>query len=553
MEAEISMHQQRKPSKGGWRSAIFIIWVEVAERFAYYGMSGNLITYLTNVLKEPTATAAKNVNIWSGIATLLPLVGAFMADSYLGRFNTILFSSFIYIKGLVMLTLTVSIIPARFRRQLFFLSLYTIAIGQGGHKPCVQAFGADQFDEDKPEEKKAKSSFFNWWYFGICSGAVAATLVVIYLQDNVGWAIGFGVSAVAMGMALVVFLLGRKLYRQQVPRGSPLTQVAQVFVAAVRKRNLPVMESGCGLAMEVQGTGRNLASTNQFRFLDKATIVDDIDQLGECKNRWRLCSVTQVEEVKLLIRLIPIWFSCLMYAVMFAQVGTFFTKQGSTMNRKIGSKFYVPPASLLVSASLMIMFFLPFYDRILVPVARKFTGLPSGVTMLQRIGIGMFLSIIGMVIAALVEARRLRTAREHGLVDLPKETVPMTIWWLLPQYMIWGLADVFAIVGLQELFYDQMPDRLRSLGAAAWLSIVGVGSLLSSVVMSIVQSISSRYGESWLGNNLNRAHLDYYYWVLAGLSTLWFCAYVLVAKFFIYKKIDAVGSDAATEEDLMTL
>ncbi|XP_042486060.1 protein NRT1/ PTR FAMILY 5.4-like [Macadamia integrifolia] len=553
MEVEISKQQQRKPSKGGWKSAFFIIWVEVAERFAYYGMSGNLITYLTNVLKEPTATAAKNVNIWFGISALLPLVGAFMADSYFGRFNTILVSSVIYLKGLVLLALSVSIIPARFRRQIFFLSLYIVAIAEGGHKPCVQAFGADQFDEDNPEEQKAKSSFFNWWYFGICIGAFAATLVVIYLQDNVGWAVGFAVSAGAMGMALVVFLLGQKLYRRQVPSGSPLTQVAQVFVAAVHKRNLPVMECGYGEAMEVQGISRNLAPTNQFRFLDKAAIVDNTDRLSGCKNTWRLCSVTQVEEVKLLIRLIPIWFSCLMYAVLFAQVATFFTKQGSTMNRKIGSNFHVPPASLQLSTGLVIMFFLPIYDRILVPVARKLTGLPSGVTMLQRIGIGMFLSIIGMVIAALVEARRIRIAREHGLLDLPKLTVPMSIWWLLPQYMIWGLADVFAIVGLQELFYDQMPDTLRSLGAAAWLSIIGVGSLLSSFVISIIQSISSRYGESWLGNNLNRAHLDYYYWVLAGLSTLWSCAYVLVAKFFIYKKIDGVDGDATTEEALMTL
>ncbi|KAJ4972062.1 hypothetical protein NE237_005161 [Protea cynaroides] len=269
MEAvNISMQQPRRPSKGGWKSAIFIIWVEVAERFAYFGLSGNLITYLTNVLKEPIATAAKDVNIWSGICFLLPLVGAFLADSYLGRFNTVLFSSIIYLKGLLLLTLSVSVIPARFRRLIFFVSLYTIAIGQGGHKPCVQAFAADQFDEDEPEEKKAKSSFFNWWFFGICTGASAGTVVVIYLQDNVGWTVGFGVTAVAMGIAVVVFLIGRRqrLYRQEFPDGSPLIQVAQVFVAAVRKRNLPVMECGAGVATKVEGTGHNLPPTNQFRY-----------------------------------------------------------------------------------------------------------------------------------------------------------------------------------------------------------------------------------------------------------------------------------------------
>lgn len=68
----------------------------MAERFAYYGMSGNLITYLTNELEEPIPMAAKNVNTWTGVSALLPLLGAFIADSFLGRFTTILVSSIIY-------------------------------------------------------------------------------------------------------------------------------------------------------------------------------------------------------------------------------------------------------------------------------------------------------------------------------------------------------------------------------------------------------------------------------------------------------------------------
>lgn len=89
--------QQQKSTKGGWKSAIFIIFVEVAERFSYYGVVGNLITYLTNVLGMPMATAAKNVDIWIGASAILPLFGAFVADSYLGWYNTILISSFIYL------------------------------------------------------------------------------------------------------------------------------------------------------------------------------------------------------------------------------------------------------------------------------------------------------------------------------------------------------------------------------------------------------------------------------------------------------------------------
>ncbi|KAF8403629.1 hypothetical protein HHK36_011733 [Tetracentron sinense] len=534
---------QQEFSQGGWRSAIFIIGVEVAERFAYYGMSGNLITYLTNVLHQSTATAAKNVNTWSGVSTLLPLLGAFIADTYLGRFKTILFASLIYDVGLVMLVISVSVIPLRFRYVTFFFSLYMVAVGEGGHRPCVQTFGADQFDEDK----KAKSSFFNWWYFGICGGAAAAMFIVIYIQDNVGWAVGFGIPAVAMVLALVLFLLGQRLYRRQIPSGSPLTRVAQVFVAACRKRRLTVSQDGhgeCwdGEGMGVQPSGRTLTHTNQFKFLDKSTFSDDLDASSTTINNWRLCSISQVEEAKALLRLIPIWLSCLMYAILFAQSGTFFTKQGSTMVTKIGSHFSIPPASLQVFIGIVVVIIVPIYDRILVPITRNITGLPSGITMLQRIGMGIFFSTVTMIVAALVEARRLSIAKEYGLLDQPKATVPMSVWWLLPQYVIAGVSDVFAIVRLQELFYDQIPKEMRSIGAAAYLSVLGVGSLLSSAVISIVQLISTRCGDEWLVDNLNRAHLNYYYWLLAGLNTLALCVYVVVARCFVYKKIDGIIS-----------
>ncbi|KAL4294457.1 hypothetical protein AHAS_Ahas18G0230000 [Arachis hypogaea] len=86
-----------------------------------------------------------------------------------------------------------------------------------------------------------------------------------------------------------------------------------------------------------------------------------------------------------------------------------------------------------------------------------------------------------MVVSALVETKRIGVARDHGLIDDPKAVIPMSVWWMLPQYMITGVSDAFAIVGLQELFYDQMPDAMRSLGAAAYISILGAGSFASNI------------------------------------------------------------------------
>lgn len=139
-----------------------------------------------------------------------------------------------WLQGLATLTVAVAIPHSQIKAPLFFASLYLVAIGQGGHKPCVQAFGADQFKEETKEERRTKNSFFNWWYHGLCGGGTSAMLMVFYVQDNVGWTTGYCILAIAMTFALVLFLLGRRLYRRQVPSGSSLTRVAQVLVAAAR-------------------------------------------------------------------------------------------------------------------------------------------------------------------------------------------------------------------------------------------------------------------------------------------------------------------------------
>ena len=121
--------------------------------------------------------------------------------------------------------------------NLFFISLYLVAVGQGGHKPCVQAFGADQFDGEDPVECRAKSSFFNWWYFGICAGSSVAMLIVSFVQENLSWGLGFGIPCVVMVIALGVFLLGTRTYRYSIKKvKSPFVRIGQVFVTAIKNR-----------------------------------------------------------------------------------------------------------------------------------------------------------------------------------------------------------------------------------------------------------------------------------------------------------------------------
>jgi peptide/histidine transporter 3/4 len=244
-----------------------------------------------------------------------------------------------------------------------------------------------------------------------------------------------------------------------------------------------------------------------------------------------------VEEAKAVLRLVPIWATTLVYGIVFAQVFTFFTKQGKSMERTIVPGFDIPPASLQTINGVAIVIFSPIYDRIFVPVTRSITGKPSGITMLQRIGTGIFLSIFTVVVAALVEIKRLKTAQEFDLVDDPNAIVPMSIWWLIPQYFLFGVSEVFTMVGLQEFFYDQVPNELRSMGLALYLSIVGVGSFLSGFLISMIENISGKDGhESWFSDNINMAHLDYFYWLLTGLSVVGFTLFIYFSKSYVYNR-----------------
>ncbi|OWM85097.1 protein NRT1/ PTR FAMILY 5.10-like [Punica granatum] len=537
----------RRSSSGGWTSAGFIIGVEVAERFAYYGISSNLINYLTGPLGQSVATAAENVSAWEGMASLSPLLGAFIADSFLGRYRTIVIASVVYIAALGLLTLSAvlpslrpsdcqtaennSCSPPLHQVVLFFFSLYLVAIAQGGHKPCVQAFGADQFDGQNPQECKAKSSFFNWWYFCMCGGTLLTLQIVFYIEENLNWGLGFGLPCISMAAALGLFLLGTRTYRFSIKGGerSPFLRFTSVLVAAFKNR-----KKSSSLAIVTDQDSRGTLhdeGSEQFKFLNKALLAPDGSEDG------KICTFSEVEEAKAVLGLSPIWATGLVYAVVFQQPITFFNKQGVTMDRSIRPGLNIPSASLQSFIGIGTVLFIPIYERVLVPLARAFTGRPVGITMLQRIGIGMFLSITSMVVAALVESERLKTARECGLIDKPNATVPMSVWWLIPQYVLIGVSDVFTMVGLQEFFYDQVPSEWRSIGLSLYLSIFGVGSFLSSFLVSAIEKATGGGGrEGWFANNLNKAHLDYFYWLLAGMSALELIAFIYFANSYVYNR-----------------
>lgn len=563
---------EKAAKQGGFRTMPFILANDFCDRLATVGFGSNLITYLTLQLHLPLVDASNTLTNFHGTANLTPLIGGLIADSFAGRFWTITFGSLIYQLGMVCLTLSAALPSLRpppcakhaadcqrassSHIAVLYASLLCTSIGAGGTRPCVMAFGADQLELDAHRRrgrggKAPKWSFFNLYFFGIELAKLTAVTVVVYIQENDGWGWGLGVPTIAMLVAVIAFVSGYSLYVKMPPGGSPLVRLAQVAAAAFKKRKAVLLDPTLlyedkKLDAGISTTGR-LLHTDQLKFFDKAAIVTDGDVLpsGEPK-LWRLSTVHRVEELKSILRMLPIWAAGILLVTSASHNSSFAIQQARTMDRDITPHFKIPPASMLIFTNLAMLLTLAFYDRVLVRVLRRFTGRPNGITHLQRAGVGMTIAMLANVVAAVVERRRKSVAAASGLLDAPKATLPISVFWLVPQYAIHGVADAFMDVGRMEFLYDQAPESMRSTAAALYWLNISVGSYLGTLLVTIVHEKTRRSGQ-WLQDNLNRGKLDHYYWLVVGLQGFNLIYYFVCVKYYTFKPLEAVGGEKEVE------
>ncbi|KAJ8749068.1 hypothetical protein K2173_013675 [Erythroxylum novogranatense] len=537
---------------GRWKACFFIVGYEVFERLAYYGIATNLFIYLTTRLHEGTVTASNNVTNWLGTVWMLPILGAYVAEAHFGRYWTFISASAIYLAGMCLLTLSVSVAVLRppschnhikdrvdcgktassFKKGIYYTALYIVAIGTGGTKPNISTLGADQFDDFEPKERFQKLSFFNWWMFSIVFGTLFSNTILVYIQDNVGWPVGYALPTLGLAISIIVFLVGTPLYRHKLPAGSPFTRISQVLAASFRKWKVKVPDDPKELHElsweEISRSGKfRIDHTPSLRFFDKAAVKTGSG------SPWILCPVTQVEETKQMVKMLPILIATCIPSTMLAQVHTLFIKQGTTLDRSMGPHFSIPAASLTAFVTIFMMISVVLYDLFFVPFVRRYTKNPRGITLLQRMGIGIVLQIIVMITACLTEKKRLSAAKEH---NTPKGgTVPLSIFILLPQFALMGIADSFVEVAKIEFFYDQAPEGMKSLGTSYFTSSLGIGNFLSSFLLTTVSDITNKHGHGgWISDNLNQSHLDKYYAFYAILSFINFLFFLVVAWFFVY-------------------
>ncbi|CAA3020474.1 NRT1 PTR FAMILY -like [Olea europaea subsp. europaea] len=506
-----------RSNTGKWKACYFFVGYEIFERMAYYGIASNLVIYLTRKLHEGTVTSSNNVTNW----------------------------------GMCLLTLAVSLPGLRppscghqvkevdcdrhastFQVGIFYCALYIIAVGTGGTKPNISTMGADQFDDFEHKERLQKLSFFNWWMFSVFIGILFSNTFLIYIQDNVGWELGYGLPTLGLTVSILFFIVGTRYYRHKPPSDSPLNRMARVLVATVRKWKVVIPDEPKELyelsLEEYSKPGMfRIDHTNSLSFLDRAAV-----KIGQ-NSPWMLCPVTQVEQTKQIIKMIPILLATFVPATMFAQTNTLFIKQGTTLEISIGPHFKIPPGCLSAFVTIFMLTSLVLYDRFFVPFVRRYTKNPRGITLLQRFGIGLVLHIIVMGTACLAERRRLRVAKENEIFE-KNQIVPLSIFILLPQFVLMGVADTFVVVAKIEFFYDQAPEGMKSLGTAYFTTSFGVGYFISSFLLKTVADITEKRGKGWILDNLNVSRLDYYYAFLAVLCFLNLLYFLLVAKLFVY-------------------
>lgn len=275
--------------------------------------------------------------------------------------------------------------------------------------------------------------------------------------------------------------------------------------------------------------------------MDKACIkIED----GTCtkESPWRLCTVTQVNQVKILLSVIPIFASTIVFNTILAQLQTFSVQQGSAMDTQLTKSFHIPPASLQSIPYIILIFLVPIYDAFFVPFARKLTGHESGISPLQRIGAGLFLATFSMISAAVMEQKR----RDAAVTS----NKTLSIFWITPQFLIFGLSEMLTAVGLIEFFYKQsLKGRMQAFLTAVTYCSYSFGFYLSSLLVSLVNKITSRGPTGgWLSDNdLNKDRLDLFYWLLAGLSFLNFLNYLFWSKW--YSQNPSTSSSSAPQHD----
>ncbi|KAK6144503.1 hypothetical protein DH2020_021323 [Rehmannia glutinosa] len=423
--------------------------------------------------------------------------------------------------------------PSGIQYAVVFTALALGSIGIGGTRFTLATLGASQFSK-----LKHQSSYFNWYIFTLYVSGVICSTAIVYVEDNLSFGWGFGICIAANVLGLVVFLFGSKYYYRDKPQGSPFTSLLRVAVASVRKRK-EVMSSKSedyyyGDDHGVIQGKMTEAPTKSFRFLNRAALKTEGEILTNGRTitkPWKLCSVEQVEDLKTLLRILPLWSTgILLFTPIGVQVSLTIL-QSLTTDRHLARRFQVPAGSMLVFALISTAISLSLFDHCLWPLWKKISGRTSP-TPIQQIGIGHVINIASMAVSALVESKR----RSH--------VMPVSVLWLVPQMVIGGVGEAFHFPGQVALFYQEFPISLKGMATGMMALILAIAAYLSTAVIDFVRRVTD-----WLPDDINDGRLDNVYWVLVVIGVLNFGYFIVCSWFYECKNVQVVeGGHSVSDE-----
>lgn len=440
--------------------------------------------------------------------------------------------------------------PHPWQLAILFVALGFMGLGAGGIRPCSIAFGADQFDTTTKKGREQLECFFDWWYFSFTIVLIIALTGVVYVQTNISWMIGYAIPTACFAMSLTVFVMGRHTYIYVTPQGSVFADLAKVVVAAFRKRKVNLDgEAKYSFydpnAKDIEGNQLEMPKfdkLNRFKCLDKAAVIvdpcEELDSEGKPNNGWRLCSVQQVDNLKCLMGVVPVWISGITCFVVIDQTSTYGVLQAIQTDRSIGKHFLVPPGWMGITSMVALSIWIMIYEQIYVPVARKILKRDPRLTMRQKISIGILMSIVSMVVSGLVETKRKALALKSGSF-----VSPLHVTMLLPQFVFSGLTEAFAAVSIMEFFTLRLPESMRSVAGALFFLSLSVASYMSSLIVNIIHSATGGNEKlAWLGDkDLNNSKLENYYYIIASLASVNFIYFNLYAHKYVPSKSVSVA------------
>ncbi|XP_066304808.1 solute carrier family 15 member 1-like [Branchiostoma lanceolatum] len=350
----------------------FIVGNEFCERFSYYGMRAVLILYLTQFLGFDDDVGTGLYHAFVMLCYFSPLLGAMVADGWLGRYKVILYVSLFYAAGNIIMAITALPPLGAPERAGPLIGLLVIGFGTGGIKPCVSAFGGDQFSDD---QDRMRQLYFSMFYFSINAGSLLSLFLTPILRSDVQcyggdcYPLAFGVPAVLMLAAVLIFVAGSSLYKRIPPSGNITGLVFRTVGSALKNRI----------------TSKN--GEKKEHWLDWASDNYERDL---------------VEDVKKVFHVIVLYLPLPVFWALFDQQGSRWTLQAEKMDGSLGPLGRLKPDQMQFVNALMILVFIPIFEGIIYPLFAKCNLL---VKPLQRMGAGMLLAAAAFVIAGFIELR----------------------------------------------------------------------------------------------------------------------------------------------------